>query len=94
MRVLSLGWEDPLGRKWPLQYSCLGSPIDRGAWWTIVHGLQRAGHDKVSAHTHTQGGKERFGRLGYQDCNKSIGRDINLRDCAQREKDGLLEDRA
>ena len=48
----------------------------------------------MSAHTHTQGGKERFGRLGYQDCNKSIGRDINLRDCAQREKDGLLEDRA
>ena len=22
----------------PLQYSCLGSPMDRGAWWTIVPG--------------------------------------------------------
>ena len=22
----------------PLQYSCLGNPIDRGAWWAIVHG--------------------------------------------------------
>ena len=21
----------------PLQYSCLVNPIDRGAWWTIVH---------------------------------------------------------
>ena len=21
----------------PLQYSCLGNPMDRGAWWTIVH---------------------------------------------------------
>ena len=21
----------------PLQYSCLGSPMDRGAWWAIVH---------------------------------------------------------
>ena len=21
----------------PLQYSCLGNPIDRGAWWAIVH---------------------------------------------------------
>ena len=20
-------------------YSCLGNPIDRGAWWTIVHGV-------------------------------------------------------
>ena len=22
----------------PLQYSCLGNPMDRGAWWAIVHG--------------------------------------------------------
>ena len=21
----------------PLQYSCLGSPMDRGAWWATVH---------------------------------------------------------
>ena len=21
----------------PLQYSCLESPMDRGAWWAIVH---------------------------------------------------------
>ena len=24
----------------PLQYYCLGNPIDRGAWQAIVHGLQ------------------------------------------------------
>ena len=23
----------------PLQYSCLGNPIGRGAWWAIVHGV-------------------------------------------------------
>ena len=23
----------------PLQYSCLRNPMDRGAWWTIVHGV-------------------------------------------------------
>ena len=23
----------------PLQYSCLENPMDRGAWWTIVHGV-------------------------------------------------------
>ena len=23
----------------PLQYSCLGNPIDRGAWWAAVHGV-------------------------------------------------------
>ena len=23
----------------PLQYSCLGNPLDRGAWWATVHGV-------------------------------------------------------
>ena len=23
----------------PLQHSCLGSPVDRGAWWAAVHGV-------------------------------------------------------
>ena len=35
MRVGSLSGEDPWRRKWqptPPQYSCLGNPIDRGAW--------------------------------------------------------------
>ena len=31
---------------YPLQYSCLGNPTDRGAWRATVHGvLQRVGHD-------------------------------------------------
>ena len=25
----------------PLQYSCLGNPMDRGAWWVTVHGLAK-----------------------------------------------------
>ena len=29
----------------PLQYFCLENPMDRGAWWVTVHGLQRVGHD-------------------------------------------------
>ena len=29
----------------PLQYSCLENPMDRGAWWAQVIGLQRVGHD-------------------------------------------------
>ena len=37
----------PWRRKWhPLQYSCLRNPMDRGeAWWAIVHGVTRAGHN-------------------------------------------------
>ena len=23
----------------PLQYSCLGNPLDRGAWWVTLHGV-------------------------------------------------------
>ena len=47
MQVRSLGWEDPLGlgegNGNPLQNSCLGNPMDRGAWRSL--GLQRVGKD-------------------------------------------------
>ena len=35
MQVQSLGQEDSPGGGHgnPLQYSCLGNPMDRGAWW-------------------------------------------------------------
>jgi len=26
----------------PLQYSCLGDPMDRGAWLAIVHGIVKS----------------------------------------------------
>ena len=29
----------------PLQYSCLGSLMDKGAWWAAVHGVTRVRHD-------------------------------------------------
>ena len=32
----------------PLQYSCLGNPMDRGAWQAIGHGSQTVGHDLVT----------------------------------------------
>ena len=25
----------------PLQYPCLGNPMDRGAWWATVHGVTK-----------------------------------------------------
>ena len=25
----------------PLQYSCLGNPMDRGSWWVTVHGITK-----------------------------------------------------
>ena len=32
----------------PLQYSCLGNPMDRGAWQATVHGVARVRHDLVT----------------------------------------------
>ena len=29
----------------PLQHSCLGNPMDRGAWWAIVHGVAGLRHN-------------------------------------------------
>ena len=26
----------------PLQYSCLGNPMKRGAWWATVHGVAKS----------------------------------------------------
>ena len=26
----------------PLQYSCLGNPIDRGAWWAMIHRVTKS----------------------------------------------------
>ena len=38
------GWEELLegGSGNPLQYSCLESPMDRGAWWATVRGVEKS----------------------------------------------------
>ena len=32
----------------PFQYSCLGNPMDKGAWWVTVHRVTRVGHNIVT----------------------------------------------
>ena len=43
IRVQGLGQEGPLEKRMadPLQYSCLGNPMDRGAWQAIVHAVTK-----------------------------------------------------
>ena len=38
------GWgrSPGVGHDNPLQYSCLGNPMDRGAWWATVHGVAKS----------------------------------------------------
>ena len=45
----------------PLQYSCLGNPMDRGVWWAIVHGVTMSWTELTLFSTiHTKGtGKQR-----------------------------------
>ena len=31
-----------IGNNNPLKYSCLGIPVDRGAWWATVHGVTKS----------------------------------------------------
>ena len=33
------------GKSNPLQYSCIGNSMDRGAWQATVHGVARVGND-------------------------------------------------
>ena len=38
----------------PLQYSCLGNPMGRGAWWATVQGVAESDMTEVAEHTHKQ----------------------------------------
>ena len=42
--VWSLGRDDPLEKRMATQslYSCLGNPMDRGAWWATVQGVTKS----------------------------------------------------
>ena len=55
--VQSLGWEDPLekGMATHSQKSCLGNPMDRGAWLAMVFGVTKSWTQlKQRNHHHTQ----------------------------------------
>ena len=43
----------------PLQYSCLGNPMDRGAWWAPVHGVAKESNttERLSLWLHNPGYK-------------------------------------
>ena len=46
--IPGLGRSPGEGNGNPLQYSCLGNPMDRRAWWATIHGVTRVGHDFVT----------------------------------------------
>ena len=36
------GWEDPLEEGVENPMDCLENPMDRGAWWAMVHGVAKS----------------------------------------------------
>ena len=59
-----LGRSPAVGNGNPLQYSCLGNAMDKGAWQATVHGPQRVGQDRATEHT--QGMPTSMPMLWYQ----------------------------
>ena len=55
--VQSLGWEDPLEEGMATHSSilCLENPMDRGAWWAIVHRVAKSWIrlKRLNTHTHS-----------------------------------------
>ena len=49
--IPGLGRSPGEGKGYPLQYSCLGNPMDRGAWRATVHGVARS-RTQLSTHMH------------------------------------------
>ena len=45
----------------PLEYSCLGNPMDRGAWQATVHGVAK--ESDTTEHTHVMKGMKESGLL-------------------------------
>ena len=52
-QVRSLGQEDPLEKEVAthLQYSCLGNPMDRGAWQATIDGVAKTVRQKLASTT-------------------------------------------
>ena len=40
--LLGLGRSPREGNDNPLQYSCLGNPMNRGGWWATVHRVTKS----------------------------------------------------
>ena len=40
--IPGLGRSPAEGNGYPLQYSCLGNPMNRGAWWATAHGVAKS----------------------------------------------------
>ena len=52
--IPGLGRSPGEGHGNPLQYSCLGNPLDRGPWWATVHRVTKSQIRVKRISTHTK----------------------------------------
>ena len=66
--ILGLGRSPGEGNGNPLQYSCLENPMDRGAGYSIVHGVTKEWDltKRLSTHTHCSILYPRYSTLCYK----------------------------
>ena len=84
-------WE---GNGYLLQYSCLETPMDRGAWRATFHGFAESGSAERLTHTHTYEniyGEIRFRTLFLPTSWKSAMKYNNLYFSLAKLKDVLIE---
>ena len=60
--IPGLGRSPGAGNGNSLQYSCLGNPMDRGAWWAPIHGVAKS-RTRLSSTTTTTAGCNSPNRL-------------------------------
>ena len=61
--ITGLGRSPGEGNINPLQYACLGNPMDRGAWQATVHEVTRIRDNLVSKHLWERARVGWFGRM-------------------------------
>ena len=73
----------------PLQYSCLGNAMDRGAWWATVHGVAKS--QTGAAASARQPGLPQFGAAGLESRNCGSARGLGATACFLRFFPGIWE---
>ena len=70
--IPGLGRSPKIGNGNPLQYSCLGNRMERGAWWATVHRVAKSWTCQATEHTH----KTEESRLIYGQDTLGVGQYI------------------
>ena len=72
--IPGLGRSPGEGNGYPIQYSCLENPMDKGAWWATIHGVTKSQTRLSDFHFH------------FSKCIKIRGNNICFTTCCLRPK--------